>query len=655
MVFSGSCILSSLLLLGVILSRAMLEPVIKHFYSSNDVLKKPTLFWNISNCVLEETNVFSVHILVDNIRVDEFLPNDIIKEVHKVFKVPVLVFQESVQKHHNSTEEIIKLQAMYRKKRSPVGTSYIIVGETLRVVLLYINNFNPRWRSDAVVLFLILNNSGENEDDIAYEVLFQIIWIEYSIKKAIILSVSDEFERVFAYNPFEMQDNFIFGQIFKVDKFEASEISKHLCSNNFNMNGYLFKASVFQVQNSSTDTKTMHDYILETLSSQMNFTPELHRPEEIGAIEFPNGTIYGCLTDLGYENVDIILEPKLLKNYRTLDLDFVTPVLRFAKMCVLVPKATLIPSWESIFKCFSWDLWLVLLINFWLCVTFWRFLIKISSNFQNNPKLKFIETLSDTLDLFIPKSFPKLVQFTLTSERVFVSSCMLFSIIVTCIFQAVLFKILKNPAAHKEINTLEDLYNSGLPYFAIDIEKYQAFIDIDIEIARKLSEKIKINRKGERLVKNIAYNRNASVLIAEPFGCYLKEEFPNFNKYLHIADECPVFYMASYIVPKGSIYLPLISKLVRKMFEAGLTKLWYDNTYEEDFLPYRFKYRKTYIKSEEQKPFMLNDLLVAFIFLLAGLILGMIIFVVEISVTNRQFKGQTAEHSSQPVLTIKTV
>lgn len=59
--------------------------------------------------------------------------------------------------------------------------------------------------------------------------------------------------------------------------------------------------------------------------------------------------------------------------YQTYDIDYLAPVM-FDEFCFIAPKALQIPQWMAMFKCFSINVWCVIVLMNIICGYFWYLL-----------------------------------------------------------------------------------------------------------------------------------------------------------------------------------------------------------------------------------------------------------------------------------------
>lgn len=202
----------------------------------------------------------------------------------------------------------------------------------------------------------------------------------------------------------------------------------------------------------------------------------------------------------------------------------------------------------------------------------------------------------------------------------FLASCMFFSIVMTCLWQGALFNRLKSPLHYKDIDTLEELDESGLPIFTMEQALYDLFDLIDTPTTQRLSKRLTLTNfpHSVDLIEQVADHRNFSLLLSLIEIETLLDTYPINTRLLHCVQECPIIYFSSYMVPKGSPYLKDINTIVGRLFESGLIRKWYYDAIYEIFLPIRLEYAGSGTEYSKQKEFSLRDLVIAFVVLIFG-------------------------------------
>lgn len=77
--------------------------------------------------------------------------------------------------------------------------------------------------------------------------------------------------------------------------------------------------------------------------------------------------------DVLYGKAYASFNARFIRDYGTDDIEFMTPVY-FDKFCIIAPKASKIPEWMAIFKCFNVYVWCMIVVINTACGYFWYLL-----------------------------------------------------------------------------------------------------------------------------------------------------------------------------------------------------------------------------------------------------------------------------------------
>lgn len=149
--------------------------------------------------------------------------------------------------------------------------------------------------------------------------------------------------------------------------------------------------------------------------------------------------------DVLYRRVYASFNARFVSDYGTDDIEFMFPV-SSDKVCVIAPKALKVPQWMAIFKCFSKNVWLLIVFINTFCGYFWYILKSwalSTNNFSRNlnaPKRKTSRELDGVSVTFIEMwiimlgGASKRLPYR-SMERVFLSVCLVSNIIIAGSFQ----------------------------------------------------------------------------------------------------------------------------------------------------------------------------------------------------------------------------
>jgi hypothetical protein len=213
----------------------------------------------------------------------------------------------------------------------------------------------------------------------------------------------------------------------------------------------------------------------------------------------------------------------------------------------------------------------------------------------------------------------------MNSERVFVGGIAILSVVLVSIYQSKLATMFTTPHFHKDINSLEELDQSGLKIVTEFGEfKVDVFASEASETFKKLSEKI-VLFENLSIIDQMVGNGEAATL----------KRKRNFRlthvgqSTFHMIEECPKKYNLGFVLPKNSQFLETFNIVQLKIMDAGLIeKFISDMEFNETF---EYHYHNAGIDFVPKvKVFNLYDLMLAFTILGIGNLIGLISFSAEI-------------------------
>ncbi|GFG31020.1 hypothetical protein Cfor_05045 [Coptotermes formosanus] len=603
-------------------------------------------FWNISpRHFYAARTVFIIVLSSSGIRLQTENLAKLLTGINNILNIPIILFDDTV----GSSAYDVRRNMFLSDVRFNSSYAFLIVSEHVSGVFKYTETSVRLWRRDVSLLILIIQReSGHSSDktllNVQYSDLFKNLWIQHQTNKVFLFvklfnKCQDE---IWYYDPFVEGNDSERGQVYKL-KFTGA-IDRYFLKGVSNLRGYSLHVSMFPSPitaieevvnnteyNSSSKYRGRDGLVLKELAKHMNFTPNMVRPDSNNSFEFSDGSLTGPLKYIANGDVDIAMNSVFMKVFHSVDIEYVTPVTHFGKICVLVPRAPKIPVWMLLFRCLSVTLWTTLIGTYIVSTICWHMLTKRSFIRQSHRDVHWATSLTDVLNIFMPTCFAKIFSLRNQSERIFVASCMFSSIVITSAWQGALFDRLKNPIYYKDIDTLEELDESGLPIFTMEEILYDIFDRIDTPTTRQLSKRFRVTNFPHSfdLIQQLADHRNFALLLSLIEIETLLDTYPINTHLLHCVQECPMIYFSSYMVPRGSSYLKDINTIVGRLFEGGLIRKWYYDAIYETCLPIRLRSANRGIGDFKQKRFSLNDLLIAFMVLIFGLGLGALVLLME--------------------------
>ncbi|KAJ4443947.1 hypothetical protein ANN_05736 [Periplaneta americana] len=480
------------------------------------------------------------------------------------------------------------------------------------------NEWKPQ---DNYLILSVLQHTDNLSNN--YKKLFAKLWKKYGILNVITIikflkHSEKQDEIILAHNPFITSEE---NKMWLVDPEELPTLPITYLQRTWNLKGYELR-----VVSSTTSTDDFDDYylgrdehVLHNLAKYMNFTINLiNQTNEIGSI-FGNIS-NGAMEYLLERQVDIIIKDVYIKYYGTNRIQFTMPAFYTRKLVILVPKAEKVHVWKVISKCFSTYFWISLLAVFITCAALWYVLRKLHMKFyfsQSNhrPISCFINAV-DTWTVLITMVLPWLTRITLTSQRIFLSTCIVFSVVLMTAFQSSLLDVITHPHFHKDIDTLKQLDMSSLQILFSDLNLFDTFESSDL---KNLAFKLNYVQDEWAALTQVATDKNVCLLTSDLKAQVYKRRL---DQKLHLVAETPKEYFVSYMIPTGSPYASRLHNLLGRMVEAGLVRKWDQQIKRE---------KQSTAASEDNGISMLRlgDLNLVFFLLGVGLTLSFVTFLIE--------------------------
>lgn len=575
--------------------------------------------------------------------------------INNILNIPIILFDDTVGTSTHNVKRIITVSDV----RFSTSYAFLIVSEDVNDVFKYTETSERLWRPDVSLLILIIQRSNGNSSDktilnAQYSDLLKNLWIRHQTGKVFIFvkKMNKCEDEILYYNPFVEANVYERGQMYK--DVLTGAVDRYFLDGIWNLHGSSLHISMYQLQvtaikeavsnterNAACNYRGRDGLVLKELAKYMNFTPNI-TSDSVNSFESSDGRLTRPLKDIANGDIDIVMNSVFMKVLDSVDIEYVTPVTHFGKICVVVPRADRIPVWVSFFRCFSVSLWATLSVTYILSTICWHILTKHSFPHHSHRDLHWTTSLTEVLNIFLPTCFVKFSSFRNQSERMFLASCMFLSIVMTCIWQGAVFNRLKTPLHYKDIDTLEELDESGLPVFTMEQALYDLFDLIDTPTTQRLTKRLRLTNFPHSLdlIQQVADHRNFTLLLSLIEIETLLDTYPINTCLLHFVQECPIIYFSSYMVPKGSPYLKDINTIVGRLFESGLIRKWYYDAIYEIFLPVRLTYAGSGIEDSKQKAFSLRDLIIAFVVLILGLGLSGLALLMEFCLHKFQHLSQ---------------
>lgn len=319
------------------------------------------------------------------------------------------------------------------------------------------------------------------------------------------------------------------------------------------------------------------------------------------------------------------------------------------ELCVVVKKAPRIPSVLLPLVVFDENLWLslfsagILIGIVWSLLRFINNIMKRPSEFDGKIGFyvasynfsgflahqsqfrQYVQVFVDTWLLFL--SVPVRRFTRVQSERIFIASVCLISMIFVSMYQSLITTVFVRPLYFKDINSLAQLDKAGLE---IDV-KYAGYLtDVfpsdSTDLFKSLNRKMKLvetNFSAMDLVrdnKRIATITRKSTVLLDNSEYFMKKQ-------LHLIDkECPKNYFVAYMVPMHSVLYERFNEVLFDIHRFGFIKKWINDINFEVTLKNTKIFRE---ESTQSKVLSIEKLKFPFLVLIGGNSFGVIIFIVE--------------------------
>jgi hypothetical protein len=530
-------------------------------------------------------------------------------------------------------EELFKIKTL--TSGTPEG--YVIIAWHPSVLHQFLDQDNqtvlPKIRATYALQFIFSEKHLCKTIKTEMDNILRRLWIEFYVVNVIAQApCSCDTSEIYIYRPFVKTGN-LWGLTEYYHLQDVTSNFRVITNPLTNLNGFPLKISIFEkfpsaltnlprmllnnpIYKNLTWSKgfgSVDGILLGVLAEHLKFdvVPVAGKSKNNQGIAFPNGTTTGSLHDVAYRKVVYGATSRAVQNYSTL-IEFATPILT-NQLCIVVPKALKLSNWAILINSFDQASWIFIILSIIASVIFW---------YQVGPSTDFTKQTWQILSflLGIPTNLvPVLHQFA------FLMGCMIFNIVILGILQGFLFTSFTKTLYHKDVNTLEEVVQLGLP---VATHRWN-LIGTDSDIMRRL--KIIQADPKEKILDRVAYQRNL-VVFESKFSSTLASRSKYVDQYgqplLHIVDECVGSYAVATILPKGSAFLKVFNHIIIKLSEGGFPWKWlydfFDGIVEEKIIR-RSKKHHTSVKS-----FSLHDIESGFHILILGNICAVLVFLSEI-------------------------
>ncbi|XP_076284110.1 uncharacterized protein LOC143210803 [Lasioglossum baleicum] len=476
------------------------------------------------------------------------------------------------------------------------------------------------------------------------------LWLQHRIQNVFFHEPLSEVEEceIHSYNPFAGINVTAWGKLESIRPRSKMHLL-HLLSTmtyrrTINFNGYRFNVSMFdQVHEANKvrgkiEPNSIYAYsggyngtsgvLMGVLARKLNFQVNVVEPntEERYGHQMKNGTFTGAIGDLIYHKVVASFAFFFVKTYiADMSLIDFTTTIGFDRVCVIAPKAGKIPKGFRIYHIFDPSVWLWLLLSHILVAVIWNYIQGSTSR-----SCRHFNIATTIVNLFLiaagcPKSLP-----SSSAERRLLIGVFFSSVTIIGIFNGVLYQAFARDMFYKDIDSLAELDDSGLPIGFFSFSTTDLFghaDDTDLNPILKRLQKKLVHALDN--VEQAALYRNMSGLLREQYYPLVRQSFVDETgtHMLHKVEECPAKFFLACLLPSNSILRERLNELISRLNEAGLPPFWRTISILR-MSAKKELYSRTHREFEPRifVAFQLSDLQFSFFVLVSGLAVSVIAF-----------------------------
>jgi hypothetical protein len=602
-------------------------------------------FWTAFKSHFHSARILTIMATSWNNEVWNDTVSNVIKAVHKNLNVPIILFYLKYLEFGLGVSYQFFAYSFDQVREYPAESShsYLIITNSDVAAYSHISDDGKypqnKWtQKDNYMILVILHRIWyECKTPQIYTALFQKFWVQYRVLNVITivkyLNTCDRGTDIMVYNPFDAnkKDDLIY-----VTPDQLTELPKSYLERTWNLAGFVVRVTMFHsfptaVLKCESRDKCSYEgrdwEVIKNLATYMNFTPAISQPKYGEGFGYENKSGFtGSVGDLVYKLADISGNERYIKSYNTDKIEFTMPAFYTMQLVVVVPKAQRYAPWKAIFHCFTFQFWMYLLAVLFVTTVLWYVLRKLHG------KVSCLTNAADTIAVFLTMSLSFITKISSSSQRLLLSFCLFFSLIIMCFIQSALLDTVSHPHFQPNVDTLQKLDESGLPIVTLDHDLLDTFAWSPT--MKNLHMKLRHqNLSSQTLLHQMAKYRNVSMLTNKAEALWLLSKYPN---RFHIINEYPREYFVSYMIPRDSPYATRIHNLLGKMAEAGLVRKWdVDTSYRLQLEALR-EGRENTQDSKNVKILRLAEFQLSFFIWGIGLTAGAVVFVLERSFGGRK-------------------
>lgn len=316
-----------------------------------------------------------------------------------------------------------------------------------------------------------------------------------------------------------------------------------------------------------------------------------------------------------------------IKDYLSPDVEF-THTLYQDELCLISRKASRIPQSLLPLVCFEVDLWAYLFLAMIFSALFWSLVRQINRRIVFRGSISVLELVGITVDTVTLTVSAPLRKFPIiNSERFFVASICMLSLVFVALFQSSLSTVFIKPLFYKDIMSLADLAATKLLIYV----KYAAMMQ-DMFPANSTGTVGELHDQMRQIASTGSVMAQLSVAgnfvtVTRRCTTYQDNAYYFSSRMLHLIPECPRIYNLAFMGRRNSVYLERFNEVLLRLNNGGFHEKWIrDLNYKYAWL-IRLKYGAFH--EDVFKVLTIEDLQLPYYILAIGFTLSGVAFVIE--------------------------
>lgn len=501
--------------------------------------------------------------------------------------------------------------------------------------------------------------------------------------------------QIFGHNPFSMSGNSTkynrTGELILLN--DENRLNDYFTNRLLNLHGYPLTISLFfaNIRDHVVDYNTSGEdgglsylvnkntdpTILRDLSKFLNFTVVLKKSSDnVSYGTCRNQVCSGTLKDIVDRTADLAFNRRFLKWYGVNTIEYLLPI-ETDSLCVVVRHKGKITGIKLLSVMYSTEVFCLLATVMLITIIFDGAMYYVNKKYFNrNINTRQIGPIKAMIGVPIASNIVNnnnrhTRSDNLSAVRLLIGSCLIFGVVFNSLTQGVMYQTLRTSRKQPNIDTLKELKDSE------EVNEIRmSFVDLldtfNGPESQGLKNKIRLEnnkQKDEPILYKIKNNEKVGVLVRKSIFENVKlisNHSSDYFEFTHLVKECPRNYYLSYILPRGSYLREPINYFLYRVVESGLFTyyhllfiLYEKNNHLErtagvkklsekgdnpNNVPTILNQNLKSLRRGKSKdinneiPFKLEDLYLAFYILIYGLISSFIVFVIEIIVHKRKNK-----------------